>query len=396
MLIVGLELNALTALGYVLWFLVFVWLVNILLTLYGLSQQKHLSATNNQKSKDEDAPLVSVLVPARNEADRVLAQSISSILAQDYVRFEVIGVNDRSTDATGAILNSLAAADTRLRVIDGAELPPGWLGKPFAMHQALAHARGEWILATDADMIFDPAALRTAVAHALQREADALTFVPLFETGSFWERTMIPVWAWVFLMFTIFYRTDNPEARGAAGIGGFFLMRRTVLDRIGSYEALHDEVLEDVRLAEMIKRAGGRLLVVIAPHLIRTRMYRNFSEMWECCTKNWFAGMNNSLLLAMSAILSMYLIAVVPALVAIVAGAVGLWWLFVPAALSWLLQVVVIVIMSVRSNVNPAYALTAPLGLAFLYAMLFDSSMRISFGKGVKWKGRKITSRREK
>lgn len=207
---------------------------------------------------------------------------------------------------------------------------------------------------------------------------------------------MIPVWAWVFLMFTIFYRTDNPEARGAAGIGGFFLMRRTVLDRIGSYEALHDEVLEDVRLAEMIKRAGGRLLVVIAPHLIRTRMYRNFSEMWECCTKNWFAGMNNSLLLAMSAILSMYLIAVVPALVAIVAGAVGLWWLFVPAALSWLLQVVVIVIMSVRSNVNPAYALTAPLGLAFLYAMLFDSSMRISFGKGVKWKGRKITSRREK
>ena len=396
MLIVGLELNALTALGYVLWFLVFVWLVNILLTLYGLSQQKHLSATNNQKSKDEDAPLVSVLVPARNEADRVLAQSISSILAQDYVRFEVIGVNDRSTDATGAILNSLAAADTRLRVIDGAELPPGWLGKPFAMHQALAHARGEWILATDADMIFDPAALRTAVAHALQREADALTFVPLFETGPFWERRMIPVWAWVFLMFTIFYRTDNPEARGAAGIGGFFLMRRTVLDRIGSYEALHDEVLEDVRLAEMIKRAGGRLLVVIAPHLIRTRMYRNFSEMWECCTKNWFAGMNNSLLLAMSAILSMYLIAVVPALVAIVAGAVGLWWLFVPAALSWLLQVVVIVIMSVRSNVNPAYALTAPLGLAFLYAMLFDSSMRISFGKGVKWKGRKITSRREK
>ena len=396
MLIVGLELNALTALGYVLWFLVFVWLVNILLTLYGLSQQKHLSATNNQKSKDEDAPLVSVLVPARNEADRVLAQSISSILAQDYVRFEVIGVNDRSTDATGAILNSLAAADTRLRVIDGAELPPGWLGKPFAMHQALAHARGEWILATDADMIFDPAALRTAVAHALQREADALTFVPLFETGSFWERTMIPVWAWVFLMFTIFYRTDNPEARGAAGIGGFFLMRRTVLDRIGSYEALHDEWLENVRPAEMIKRAGGRLLVVIAPHLIRTRMYRNFSEMWECCTKNWFAGMNNSLLLAMSAILSMYLIAVVPALVAIVAGAVGLWWLFVPAALSWLLQVVVIVIMSVRSNVNPAYALTAPLGLAFLYAMLFDSSMRISFGKGVKWKGRKITSRREK
>lgn len=392
-------LNALTLLGYFLWFIVLVWIVNILLTLYGLSQQTVLSPTNDSSLKASEVPLVSVLVPARNEADRVLAQSVASVLAQDYDRFEVIAVDDQSTDETGTILKSLAAADTRLRVIEGAEPPSGWLGKPFAMQEALDQARGEWILATDADMIFHPAALRTAVAHTLGREGDALTFIPHFETGSFWERVIIPTWAWVFLMFTIFYRTNDPKSPGAAGIGGFFLMRRTMLDHIGNYDVLRAEVMEDVRLAELIKRAGGRLLVAHAPELVSTRMYRNFSEMWECCTKNWFAGMKFSLLLAISAILSLYLIAVVPVLIGIGAaigiatGATDLWWLFVPAALSWLLQAVVMLTMTSRSKVSPVYALTTPLGLGLLYAMLFDSSMRISFGKGVSWKGRRIYER---
>jgi cellulose synthase/poly-beta-1,6-N-acetylglucosamine synthase-like glycosyltransferase len=394
------EFSGVNVLGYLLWFVVFVWLVSILLTLYGLFQQRPLSPTNDLRLKANDAPLVSVLVPARNEEDRVLEESIHSILAQDYGRFEVIAVNDRSTDGTAAILKSLAAPDARLHVIQGEEPPPGWLGKPFAMQQALNHAHGEWILATDADIIFDKAALRTAVANTIEREADAMTFVPYFETGSFWERVMIPTWAWVLLMFTVSYRINNPKTRGALGIGGFFLMRRAILERVGNYDALRDEVLEDVRLAEMIKRAGGSVLTEHAPSLVSTRMYRDFGEMWESCTKNWFSGMKFSLPFAMCGVFWIYLIAVVPALVAITSvigvatgpGA-GLWRLFIPAALSWLMQVFVLVMVSIRSEVSPAYALTAPLGLGVLYAMLFDSSVRITTGKGVRWKGRRIYER---
>jgi chlorobactene glucosyltransferase len=397
---VAIEFGALNVLGYVLWFVVFVWFVSIVLTLYALFRQRPLSSTNDLRLTANDAPLVSVVVPVRNEEHRVLATSIRSILAQDYGRFEVIAVNDRSTDATGAILKSLANADARLRVIEGKEPPAGWLGKPYAMQQALDHARGEWILATDADMIFDGAALRTAVANSLERQADAMTFVPHFETGSFWERVMIPTWAWVFLMFSVFYRIDNPKSAGAAGIGGFFLMRREILERVGNYEALKDEVMEDVRLAEMIKRAGGTLLTEHAPSLVRTRMYRNFDEMWECCTKNWFSGMKFSLPFAMSAVLSMYLIAVVPPLI-VIASVIGMaagaganfWRLLIPAALSWLMQVLVLVMVSIRSEVSPVCTLTAPLGLGVLYAMLFDSSMKIAMGKGVRWKGRRIYER---
>ena len=234
----------------------------VVLTVQGQSRQRSLLGTNNTAS---DAPLVSILVPARNEQHRVLEQCIHSILAQDYGRFEVIAVNDRSTDETGAILARLAKSDERLRVIEGEELPPGWLGKPYAMQQALNHARGEWILATDADMIFEAAALRTALDRALESNADALTLIPRFETGSFWERVVIPTWEWVFLMFRIFYRVDDQKTDRAAAIGGFFLIRRTVLDRVGGYEALKDEVMEDVRLADRIKRSGARLLIDHAP-----------------------------------------------------------------------------------------------------------------------------------
>ncbi len=397
MLAIALQLSVLNMLASLLWFVVLTWLISTVLTLYGFSRQKTLSPMDDLRLKANDAPLVSVLVPARNEQHRVLADCIRSILAQDYGWFEVIAVNDRSTDATGAILETLAKSDDRLRVIEGEEPPAGWLGKPYAMQQAFNQARGEWILATDADMIFDKAALRTAVDSTLEGKGDAMTLIPHFEVGSFWERVMIPTWAWVLLMFTLFYRISNPKTQAAVGIGGFFLMRRTVLERVGGYEALKDEVLEDVRLAEMIKRSGARLFTEYAPNLLSTRMYRNFGEMWECSTKNWFSGVKFSLPFALSCVLSMYLMSVVPPLIAL-ASAIGiaagvsadLWLLFIPAALSWSLQVVVLAMVSICSEVSPAYALTAPLGLSLLYAMLFDSSIRITTGKGVTWKGRRI------
>ena len=381
-----------------LWLVAFTWLVSLILTLYSLSRQKSLLPATNLRLTASDVPLVSILVPARNEEHRVLKACLQSILAQDYGRFEVIAVNDRSTDATGTILETLSKGDARLRVIEGNELPPGWLGKPYAMQQALDHASGEWILATDADMIFEPSLLRSALERTAEAKADALTLIPLFEAHSFWERVMIPTWVWVFSMFSLFYRIDDPKSDRAMGIGGFFLVRRTVLDRVGGYEGLKDEVMEDARLAERIKHSGARLLFDPAPALIRTRMYSTFAEMWECSTKNWFSGVNFSLPLALYCVASMYLVAVVPPVIALLLVVAGvrteMTWLFIPAALSWLLQVLVMVLVSIRSGVSPVYAFTAPLGLATIYAMLFASSISITTGRGVTWKGRKIYERR--
>lgn len=390
----------LTVAGYLLWALVAAWTVSLLLTLYGLSRQRPLLPLDDAALHANDGPIVSVVVPARNEEQRVLSDSIGSILAQDYRTFEVIAIDDRSTDKTLSILQSLAQADSRLHVIEGEDLPLGWLGKPHAMHQALKQARGEWILATDADMIFEKEALRTALATAQAQQAEAISLIPYFQAESFWERVMIQTWAWVTLMFTIAYRIENPKTAGALGIGGFFLMHRSALARIGGYEALKNEVVEDVRLAEMIKRTGGRMLTVPAPNLLRTRMYQSFGEIWESCTRTWFSGMKFSFGFALICALSMYVMAVLPPVVALI-SAIGiiagidadLWRLFIPALLAWLIQVVVLVMSGLRSGVSSVYALTTPLGLALLYTMLLDSSIKIRTRKGVTWKGRLIYDR---
>ena len=154
--------------------------------------------------------------------------------------------------------------------------------------------------------------------------------------------------------------------------------------------------MEDVRLAERVKGAGAHMMMERAPSLLRTRMYTTFSEMWECSTKNWFSGVNFSFGFALLCVVSMYLGAVAPALIGLAAiGALVLGInaqlsaLIVLAALAWLLQALVLAVVSRRSGVSPLYAFTAPLGVALIYAMLFDSGVRITTGKGVTWKGRR-------
>ena len=247
------QFNLVGIVALLLWFIVLCWLVSTVLTILGVTRQDNLSSTTNSELTHSDAALVSILVPARNEEHRILAASLRSMLDQDYGNFEVIAINDRSTDATGAILESVAKENPRLRVIHGKDLPHDWLGKSHAMQQALDQANGEWILATDADMIFERAALRTALNRLLENDGDAITLIPLFEALSFWERVMIPTWMWVFLMYKIFYRIDDPKSPGAVGIGGFFLAKRSVLRELDVYASLKNEVMEDVRLAEMIK-----------------------------------------------------------------------------------------------------------------------------------------------
>jgi hypothetical protein len=246
-------------------------------------------------------------------------------------------------------------------------------------------------------MIFEKAALRTGLNMARAQNAEAISLIPFFQTESFWERVMIQTWSWVTLMFKVAYRIDDPKTAGALGIGGFFLMRRSALARVGGYEALKNEVVEDIRLAEMIKRSGGRMITAQAPNLLRTRMYQNFGEIWESCTRTWFSGMKFSFVFALVCALSMYVMAVLPPVVALIsaigliAGFDDLWLLFIPAVLAWLIQVAILMIS--RSGVSAIYALTTPLGLALLYTMLLDSSIKIRTRKGVTWKGRLIYER---
>ncbi|HEX8492754.1 MAG TPA: glycosyltransferase family 2 protein [Pyrinomonadaceae bacterium] len=394
-------INAHNVLLLVAWATVLLWLVGAYLTLRALRLQRPLDKAEAEASlMTERAPLVSVLVPARNEEGRVLSACIGSILSQDYERFEVIAVNDRSTDATGAILHAIAKADARLRVIDGTEPPPGWLGKPHALQQALDLSQGEWVLATDADMIFERAALRTAIVHAFEHNYDAVTLIPHIVCLTFWERVFLPVFGWFMLMVAPVHRVNDPRKREAMGVGGFFLIRREWLRRIGEYRVVRAEVAEDLRTGELLKQAGARLRIEFAPTLISTRMQPTFGEIWEGFTKNLFAGTKFSLFQTVMGGISVLLFGVGP-FVAVVVCVIGLWTgerdgqssLLVPLLLVWAIQVTTFAIVNATWKTPIAYALTVPLGHALFVAILFNSAFRIATGSGVTWKGRKLYER---
>lgn len=399
----ALEVNASAALVGAVWAAVVLWLVGAVLTLRGISRQptlKPAALAANHLTQD-DAPAVSILVPARDEERRVLEASIRSMLAQDYANFEVVAVNDRSTDATPLVLRSIAQSDARLRVVEGIEPPAGWLGKPHAMHQAHRAARGVWMLATDADMIFDRTALRTAVEHALAGRYDAVTLLPRVDCLTFWERVFMPTFGWFMLIALPLERVNNPRRREALGVGGFFLIRRAALERVGGYGAVRGDVAEDLRMAEILKASGARLRVEFAPDLARTRMQTNLREIWEGFTKNLFAGAKFSLWQALGGALGVLAVSVAPPVVALVSGlmlafgAVASIWLqlFIPACLVWVIQFVTFGVINSRWEIPLPYAMTVPLGHALFVIILLNSAIRIATGRGVTWKGRTLYKR---
>ncbi|HEV7893352.1 MAG TPA: glycosyltransferase family 2 protein [Pyrinomonadaceae bacterium] len=381
------------------WVIFCAWLLGGALTLLSLARHKPLIPSVN--SNVRAWPLVSVLVPARNEEHRILRACLRSILAQDYDDFEVVAVNDRSTDSTLAILHSIAERDARLRVLDGTETPEGWLGKPHALRQALDNARGEWLLSTDADMLFHASALRTAVEYVSEKGCDALTFLPRFEALSFWERVFVPVWLWGGLILFPPEIVNRLKSRMAVGVGGFFLIRRAALERAGGFESVRAEVLEDMRLAEVLKRSGARLHVLHAPALVSTRMYTNLSELWESSAKNWFAILRFSVTLTLAMLAWMFFVAVLPPALAVLSAlalAVGstneLWpRLLLPNALTWALFISLLALVNRRFGVPARYALTAPLGWLLSCAVMLASAQGVLTGRGLTWKGRRFYHR---
>ncbi len=382
------------------WLTFVLWCGGAWLTWRGIRRQRELGVIENPAPKDEAVPMVSVLVPARNEANRTLENSIASMLRQDYKNYEVIVTNDRSIDATGEILQRLARRDSRLKIIDGKDLPAGWLGKPHAMNQALEVARGSWILATDADMLFDKRALSTTVFHAETNGYDALTLLPRVECVTFWERVFMPSFGWFMLLARPLERVNDMTKVDALGVGGFFLMRRMWIERIGGWRAVRAEVAEDLRLAEKLKAAGAHLRIEYAPRLVRTRMQTNLAEIWEGFTKNLYAGTRFSFARAVVGGTAVFVFSVLPC---IGAGVSFVTWLIsnsnawmmlcIPLALVWFAQALTFGFVYKQIELPLRFAWFAPLGHLLFVMILFNSAFKIAFGSGVMWKGRVLYRR---
>jgi len=231
-----------------------------------------------------ESPAVSVLVPARDE-ERNIVTCVESLLRQDYPQFEVIVLDDDSHDGTGRLLQAIEArSQGRLRVIRGAPVPPGWLGKHWACHQLAGEAQGKLLLFTDADTVHHPSALQDAVAALEAEGAGALSVLPRQVVGSWGETLVIPILSWTLHTFVPFVL----PRRTPTAVGQFMLFRRDVYAAVGGHKAVRAEVLDDLALAHNVHRAGLGWAFLDGSRRVTTRMYHGWRETARGLAKNLF------------------------------------------------------------------------------------------------------------
>lgn len=240
-------------------------------------------------------PRISVIVAAKDEEPNVPA-ALSGLLASDYPNLEVVFVNDRSRDRTGAVAEEFAKSDSRLTVVHIESLPDGWLGKCHAMHHAAERATGEFLLFTDGDVLFEPDSLRLSVRYTLARNLDHFCLLPSMITNSYLERTIVALFGMMFLFGTQpwFQKLRLPQSY--YGVGAFNLVRRTAYDCVGGHVPIRLDVLDDVKLGKLLYKHGYRAEFLLGDSKLRVRWQDSAWGVIRGLEKNAFAGLNYSLL----------------------------------------------------------------------------------------------------
>lgn len=272
-----------------------VWILVLLRVIANLLLVRRLK--RRERTSGDRQPLVSIIVPARDEA-RAIERTLRAFLAQDYESFEIIFVDGGSTDGTADIARAIA--DPRLVVVDGEKLPPAWLGKSWALEQGSRIARGELLLFADADAQYKPNALSAAVAHIERESRVALVaLLPYFEMRGFWENIVMP--GLPMLCLTLFPASLSNRSRVvpfALAFGAGILVRREAYERAGRHEAMKTAIIDDVGLARLLRRNGEVTEAVRADEFLSVRMYYGAGEILDGFTKNAFAALSRSYVLA--------------------------------------------------------------------------------------------------
>jgi len=344
-------------------------------------------------------PRVSIIVPACNEAESI-AQALTMLLALDYDNYEVIAVNDRSTDLTGEILEQMEKTHfsqktgerghpncTSFRVIHHTELPSGWLGKTHAMWTAAKEATGDWLLFTDADVLFKPDSLRRALAYAESVPADHVVLFPRMIMKRPGEYMMIAFFQTMFTFGHRPWKVADPSTDDHMGVGAFNLVRRRVYDAVGTYAALRMEVLDDMKLGKVVKKAGFAQRNVFGGDLISIRWAKGAMGVVNNLTKNFFAVLSFQWWRTVISAFGLAFLNFGPFLGIFLAHG----WARVPYAIALASLFSIYVGMSWRSAVPAYYFLLHPASTALFIYTLLRSMILTLWNDGIEWRGTKYS-----
>jgi len=336
-------------------------------------------------------PRVSVIVPARNEEEDI-EQSLTRLLALDYDNYEVIAVNDRSTDRTGEIMESVSShfsqrqrevGHPNLQIIHHDELPQGWLGETHAMWTAADQSAGEWLLFTDADVLFKSDSLRRALAYAEAEHADHVVLFPQMIMKSPGEYMMIAFFQTLFVFGHRPWKVADPKTGDHMGVGAFNLIRRSSYETVGTYATLRMEVVDDMKLGKVVKNAGFAQRNVFGGDLISIRWARGAMGVVDNLTKNFFAVLSFQWWRTLLSAFGLAFLNLMPFL--------GVWlahgWARVPYVAALASMLLIYVGMSWRSRIPPYYFLLHPISTALFVYTLLRSMFRTLRNDGIEWRG---------
>ncbi len=328
-------------------------------------------------------PRVSVIVAARQEADTI-EPALASVLAQDYPDYEVIAINDRSEDATGAILDRMAAAlPGRLSVVHVKELPPGWLGKNHALYLGAERAAGAIYLFTDADVVMAPDAVTRAVARMQQAQADHVVVIPRIETPHVGVEAFVSLFVMGFGLWYHIWKAPNPRSRFFVGIGAFNMVRAEAYRRAGTHRAIALRPDDDMKLGKLIKLAGFRQDLVNGIRSVHVAWYPSLRALVAGLMKNAFAGLDYRLWKLAAAVCFIGLVRVWPwVAIAVTHGSVRAIYL------ACALLILVMAWDNARFNrFRPWIGLLEPFAACLLIFIVLRSAAVTLRQGGIRWRG---------
>ncbi|MCX7974213.1 MAG: glycosyltransferase [Candidatus Aminicenantes bacterium] len=343
-------------------------------------------APHEPEEWSKEWPFVSILVPVRNE-ERNLEPLLQSLLNQDYPHYEIIVMDDGSTDNTWSILKKWAALDSRLRIERSQELPPGWTGKNWVCHQLSRLAKGDFFLFTDADTIHYPDSLKKAIASSYFRRARLLSALPELEARTWSEKLFMPLIPLALISLLPFFKVNPKKGRSyPVALGPFLLFERRAYLSCGGHEANKGNIVDDIALARQANRNGQRIIWLDGSRLFRIRFYTCFSEVWNGFSKNSYEAIKGTPLKVLIATIVCYLLFIRPYL--------SLLESLSQAELAFLpfLQVIVIsltrFLLAERFGTSLTWILLHPVSIIFALLILLNSCRLTIFGKKIAWKER--------
>ena len=333
-------------------------------------------------TKVDDPPFISFIIPARNEGKKI-KEALSSVLALDYPRYEVIAINDRSDDSTGRILNDLSAINSHLKVVHITSLPPGWLGKNYALDYGAKNASGKYFIFTDADVVFKPDTLNRVLEYIKQNNTDHLAMAPSHVFKKTLLTAVICIFEFLFMVKFKPWKVANPKSKYFIGIGSFNMITADAYKNTGGFETLRMRPDDDIMLGKLVKKSGYRSNFVYAPEQLSIEWYQSVGEMIRAFYKNTYSGFNYSLLNAVPSIFMLIVLSTLPY--------ISLFFLIgISLIIDGAILVIIFLIYLLLTKANGIsifYFLTYPVACSIIAYLMIRSVFLSVIRGGVDWRG---------